>query len=212
MTKIKNPNYRKFLDQGMIQTIGETEIRQALNNIKGQYTREGRALLIFLYLTGCRPVEATMMKAKDIRKQNRYIICQIPASKRGLSRPVFLPYRMDLVKELYAYSTGLFPDTIMFYHFTNRYERIFKDKHGQIKTRTETTNKIHYFIKKIFKNILEESIPPYFLRHNRFTKLTEAGLSSTDIMQMKGCRTLESVRPYQHLSTKTALKIARKID
>ena len=50
--KIKNVNYRRFLDEGIINLIGVAELNKALQNVKGMYGKyinEGRSLLIALY-------------------------------------------------------------------------------------------------------------------------------------------------------------------
>ena len=101
--KITNINYRRFLDEGRIELLNEEQIVQAISNIKSFYPEEGKALLITLYFTGARPNEVLNIKAKDIKKIKYYLQVKIKGSKKGLPRTVLLPYRNDLVKQLYDY-------------------------------------------------------------------------------------------------------------
>ncbi len=97
-----------------------------------------------------------------------------------------------------------------FFHFRGNYVRIAETPKG-IKRYPELAGKLGYYFGKWFFNV-EGGISPYFLRHNRFSKLSEAGLSMQDIRMLKGSKTLESVNCYLHLSAKAAKNIAKKID
>ena len=211
MTKIKNPNYRKFLDDGLIDLIGLPELNAALGNIKGKNSTEGRALLIALYYTGGRPVEVLSLKGQDIQIKDSYVTVHLQPSKRGLHRTMFLPYRYALVKELYKYAASVYPEMFLFHHFRAAYNRQIRQKNGDVFTRVDISDKVRYFVKKWFKGVIPDSITPYFLRHNRFSQLSEAGLNPQDIQMLKGSKTVQSVQAYLHLSTKSAQKIASKI-
>jgi len=204
---VKNVNYREFLDKGIIKTLGERDILRAMKNITGRYKLEGRALLITLYYTGARPIEVLNLTAKDIKKEDSYLIIQIPASKGGKARPFYLQYDNELVKELYGYASKCFPDMYLFFHFKGNYRRLYKTKSGKITERFSVADKLRYYFKKWFKDI-EGSIPPYFLRHNRFSKASLAGMSDREIKQLKGSGSIDY---YTHLSAKTAKQLAKKI-
>lgn len=208
--KIKNPNYRKFLDEGIIETLSQEEIKQALSNIRGRYKIEGRALLICLYFTGARPSECLEIQGKDIIKKGRHFVVKLKAKKRGLPRPVYL-MNNDLTRELYKYAASMFPNMFIFHNFKNNYIRRRINKKGEIITTIETTNKVYYHIHKWFQGVVDYSISPYFLRHNRFSKIAEAGATAEQIRQLKGSKDIGSVFPYLHLSPYTAKKMARKI-
>lgn len=211
MPKITNPNYQKFLKDGIIDPITEEQLHHALQNIKGQNHKEGRALLITLYYTGCRPAEAIQLKGEHIDKENNYITIKIPGGiKKSLPRTIYLAYKHPAVKELYAYAKGRFPGMYLFHNYKNRYIRTIR-KHGKEITRIETTDKIRYHIKKWFTGIVPGSITTYFLRHNRFSKLAIAGADDRDLRQLKGSRTYESITPYIHMTAKSSKKIAKKI-
>jgi len=207
--KIKNINYRKFLDQGEINLIDEKLLREALANIKGKKSREGRALLIALYYTGARPNEVLKLKSKDIKKDGRYIILSMKGSKGGLPRNIYLMYSLDLVKELYNYAISFFPEMYLFYNFFSKYSRKKLKKNGEIVHIKEITAKLRYYFKKWFYCVID--IPPYYLRHNRFSSMALSGASDRDIQQMKGAKSIESVNPYIHLSARSSKKMARII-
>ena len=213
MSKITNKLYRGFLDSGLIEIISEEHLKQALlnvNGIRGKHREEGRALLLTLYYTGCRPIEALRLKAKSIEKKAGYIIINMPAAKRGLARPIYLSNKNPLVNEIYAYSCKLMPEMVLFYHYRSTYQRQRKLKRGGTKEATEMTDKLRYFFKAWFRGVID--ISPYYLRHNRFSKLSIAGASADEIRQIKGSKTYDSITPYLHLSSKAAKNIAKKIE
>lgn len=210
MQKITNTNYRAFLDRGEITTIDEEQITQALKNIKGRHARQGRSLLIALYLTGARPNEILQLRGKNISKQKGYFTIFVPASKGGLSRTIYVPANSPLTKELYEYCSSLFPEMLLFYNYSNNYTRTVLTQKG-IKTRKETTDKLRYYVKKWFTGIIDNSISPYYLRHNRFSKLAMSGVNTEQIRILKGAKDIASVTPYVHLSSTEAKKIAKHI-
>jgi site-specific recombinase XerD len=212
MAKIINKNYRAFIDKGIIQTLDQEDITKALGNVAGRYTKEGRALIIILYYTGARPNEVLQIKAKDIHKEGSYLVINLKGSKGGLPRPVYLPLKLDMVKELYNYSKGHFEDMLLFSHFAGEYTRVYITKKGQAIQYVELTGKLRYYFARWFANVIEGSISPYFLRHNRFSALASKGLTLEDLRQIKGAKTFSSIYPYLHLSVNTAKKIAKKIN
>lgn len=212
MGKITNKAYRQFLDEGIIETLGESDIKKALSNIKGKNVKEGRALLIALYYTGARPNEVLDIKSKDVQKKKSYVLIKVKGSKRGLPRTIYLQYRRPLVKEFYKYACSIFPGMYLFHNFIGHYERTYINKEGEIKTRIDTTDKLRYHVKKWFQGVVKGSITPYFLRHNRFSKLAEKDVRLQDIRMLKGSRTTDSIKYYLHLSSRSAKKIARKMD
>jgi integrase len=210
--KIKNPNYRRFIDTGLIEVIDQDKLTKALDKIDGihgNYIQEARALVILLYFTGCRPIEALKIKGVDFAKNESYLTIQIPQSKRGKVRTVFLSGHYTLVKELFDFSKKNFPEAFMFFHFRGQYKRMVTTKSGEVKERIDITQKLNYHFKKWFSDVMPGSIPPYFLRHNAFSKMALSGSSTADIQYIKGSRSIESVTPYIHMSVKKAKDIAR---
>lgn len=216
MPKILNEQYRNFIDKGLIDILDYDDLKEALNNVNGiygDYIEEGRALLIALYYTGARPVELLGMKAEQIQKKDSYVTIELQAAKRGLNRTIFLPYRFKAVKELYDFAMKIMPSMYLFYHYRSKRIRLIKTKSGEYKEYHVITDKLYYHVKKWFKDVPDSgmSICPYFLRHNRFSQLSEQGLTPQELQQLKGAKTSDSVQSYLHLSSRTARKIAKHI-
>jgi site-specific recombinase XerD len=210
--KIKNKHYNQFLKEGIIETISEDKIKKALDNVKGKFRRMGRAMLIIMYYTGARPNEIIQLRGEDIGKKGQHITVKLKGSKRGLPRTIYLPYKRELVKEFYNYAMGCMPDMFLFWFYQNRYIRYRKNKKGEIKEYEEITGRIRHYVRQWFKGVFEDPIPPYFLRHNRFSKLMENGATIEEIRLLKGSRTYNSVMPYIHMSSKKARSLASKME
>lgn len=210
MPKIKNENYNRFLKEGIIELLEISDIQRAANNITGKYQKQGRALLFTLYYTGGRPAEILELQPKKINKDANNITIQVPGKKGGLPRTIYLNIKKPGVKEIWEYSQTLHPEAFMFFNYRNNYTRVYTNKKGLQTTNKETTDKLRYYIKKWFTGVLD--ITPYYLRHNRFSKLSQAGATMDQLRQLKGSKTLESIHPYQHMSTHLAKSISKKID
>ena len=209
--KITNPNYRRFLDKGIIFHISEENIKAVINGIEHRYRKEARSLVIALYYTGARPNEILKIKGKDITRDNRNILIVCPPSKGGLPRTVTLPFKLKLVKELYDYSQSTMPEALLFWHFKGHSVVKTKTQKG-IKLNINTAYKVRDYFYKWFKNSEIGVIPPYYLRHDRFSKLIEKGADMQDIRMLKGSKTLESVTPYLHMSLEKSKKLGRLMD
>ena len=214
--KIKNERYNKFLDHQEIELITEAEIQYVINNIQGNHVREARSLIITLFYTGARPNEILKIKGKNVIKEDaNYLSILVPGSKGGNSRKIFLNYRKDLIKELYNYVTSIDPERYLFWNFKSIYIRHRLCKKGRNKGKifktTEYSDKLRYHFKKWFSVLPSGNIPPYFLRHNRFTQLASSDIPLENIRQLKGAKTMDSVYPYTHFSSKSAKEIARKM-
>ena len=134
--------------------------------------------MITLFQTGARPNEVLNLKGKDIFKQDSYIIIKMPGSKGGLNRSIFLKSTNGLTKELYNFSRGVFSEMFLFYHYRSNCKRLIKGREY-----TEITCNLRYHFKRWFTGVIDGSIPPYFLRHNKFSTLAEKGVSMHNIQQ-----------------------------
>ena len=214
MPKITNPNYRKFLDKGLIDLISYDTMKKIINKVNGinnLYQDEGRALMITLYYTGARPVEILNMKAKQIYRKKSYVAIELQAVKRGKNRTMLIPFRSRLIKQLYKYAATIFNDMFLFHHYKSKTRKQYYNKQGDLIKYLDISDKLRYHVKKWTKTIIPDSITPYFFRHNRFSKLAEQGLTPQDIQFYKGSKSVKSVEPYLHLSTQKAEKIAKFI-
>jgi len=207
----KNINYRKFLDDGIIKFLNTDDIANALKNVKGRHIKSGRALIICFYYTGARPIEILRMRAKDINKDKSYFKINLTPSKRGLTREIHISQKRKFMKELYDYSMSLPPEMLMFYHYKTKYIRTRQTKKG-LKTYVEETDGLRYHFYKWFSNVIDGSISPYYLRHNRFSKMSRNGATMDQIKFYKGSRTYDSIYPYLHLSSEMAKKASKTID
>ena len=207
---IKNSNYRRFLESGEIIFIDKVHIEQALLNIKKNVAM-GRALLITLYFTGARPNEVLKMLGEDIFREKNYIVFKLKGSKGGLPRLIRVPSKQEWAIEAYEYAKSIFPDMLLFFKFRNEYKRIRHNKSGE-KEIIDISDKLRYYFKIWFKGVIPESIPPYYLRHSRFSKLSAKGATQEQLRHLKGSRTFASIHPYTHFSKDMSVKTARMID
>lgn len=212
MPLIKNKHYKQFVIDNDIELIKEKHILKAFENIKGQYKEQAESLLILLYYTGARPNEILSLTPRDVEKEgDTYVIVKVPKSKNGLPRRIYLNYDLPLVKQLYAYTRKLYPDMLLFYHYRSNIKTLYKRKNGAIIEYSRSADKLTYYFKKWFKGILKEAIPPYYLRHNRLSRLMIDGFSVEEIRLYKGAKTITSVMPYLHLSSRQFKKFSSKI-
>jgi integrase len=208
MPKIENKEYRNFLDSGIIEPISETEIKQALDNVSGRHKTAARAVILALYYTGGRPVQILNIKGQDVKRKDSYVTIRLAPAKNGLPTTVYLPYRNKYVRELYAYAAACMPQMYIFHQFRTTHRRQYKTKKG-IQFNTSITDGLRYRFSKWFAGVRD--ITPYFLRHNRFSKLAMAGATDRQIQQLKGAKSADSVKPYIHLSSDSAKKVAKLI-
>lgn len=216
--RIKNKYYRQFIDDGEIELVTYEMFKQALNNIDNintgryaQHKQQQKALLTILYYTGCRPAEALIIQAKDINKKGAYITIHLHTLKRGKPRVMYLPLRdKPEIKAIYDYASKVFPTLYLFHNFKCKYVRKVTKRNGEIVYNAETSARLRNYFKVWFKGILD--ITPYYLRHNRFSKLALAGVSMQQLRLIKGAKSLESLTPYIHLSSAEAKKVAKKIE
>lgn len=211
-SRIKNQYYVEFLETGMIQYINPEHIDKAVAQI--QKNRDMAMSLIFcLYLTGARPIEILNLKAKDVSKDGSHYKIQVAGAKNGLPRPIFLKSSNKYARHVYEYSRQLLPDMWLHHSFRGKYVRSVINKKGVVKTYAELSRPVRSNFAKWFKNVLgEQPIVPYHLRHNRFSKLSEAGASLEDMRITKGAKTLQSITPYIHMSAERGKKMAKNID
>lgn len=208
--KIKNRFYRDFLDNGMIQTLDLADIKRAQKNVTGRNIREGQQLITALYYTGGRPNEVLSLRAKDILIDGTYMTMQLKGSKRGLSRKLYFKLSTPLIKELAEYVRELYPEVYIFHHYRNNYIRVRTLRRGNVRRTLEVSDKLRYYFKQWFNWM--DGIPPYYLRHNRFSKVMQKGGTMEEIRLMKGAKNMNSVTPYLHMSQETAKKISKKVD
>lgn len=210
--RVKNKLYREFLDSGIIQTIPEEEFAKMLNNVTGKYgknIKEARALCIALYYTGARPVQILRQTGEDYQRDKRFLVVKCKPAKKGVPSTMYLNLNKPLVKELEEYVFSMYPKLLLFRTYANKYKRRYVNKRGQITEIISNSDKLRWYFKKWFA---DKDIVPYFLRHNRFSRLAENGATMEQIRMLKGARSFNSVTPYLHLSMDTAKSVSKHIN
>lgn len=213
-TKIKNKNYRKFIDEGIIKTLYDDDIQQVIDGIEHPNKEQAKYLVLILHLTGCRPKEALMLRPSNFENEGSAIKILIPTLKRGVARTIWLNKKDRFVQELYDWVSPQYKELKMFYWFISDSKKTirYKLQDGTVKTKIgyeNTTNKLTYWFNKWF-SVLDpiNSYTSYYLRHNRFSIMSQDGASMPDIKFWKGAKTMESVIPYVHMSAERGKKIA----
>jgi integrase len=213
--RVKNKWYREFLDYGRITCLTKAELDLALANVRGKYTKAGRALLIIMYYTGCRPVETFLIRTNECRLQKDVLSIYLRTAKRGVPREVHLPLNNNAskkhIRELRDYVMSMPPESYLFGWFRSSAKHIKRRKDGTVYYIPDPAHKFHYLFKKWFGNVRDGGIIPYFLRHNAFSRLAEMNWTETEIKYFKGARSVKSVEPYIHLSTAKARKISKDL-
>jgi len=228
--KIINPNYRQFLDGGFILHISYDDMSKILNNINHETTRYpamGRALMILLFYTGCRPAEALELQAssrtsiedKDpIKREGNTIIIEMPTKKKGRARLLYIPLKKPFVDELYKYVQSTPPRSLYFWFYKGSSEVKKVLKSGDVRTYINTSYKVKNYFRKWTKDLklgdaneAKGAIPPYYLRHDRFSKMAEKGATETEIRLWKGATSEISVRPYMHFSKNTLSRLGKML-
>lgn len=202
--KVTNINYRNMIEKGIIKILMIEDIKKALDNITGKHRLMGRAFIILYYYTGARPIELFKLKGRDIKREGNKLLINIPGAKKGLPRTITLFYNRPLIAEFYNYVLGCMPEMFLFYGFKGERKTIIKGKEY-----IDSTYKLRYYFNKWFENVIEGGIPPYYLRHNRFSKSIMEGATPEQIKYLKGAKTMKSVEPYIHLSIQESKKLSK---
>lgn len=155
------------------------------------------------------------------------VVLMLPGSKKGVTRSLSLDFKEPLIRELFEYTTGILgDDTFLFSQFQSTRQHVVPVMQKVIEAREDgshvtryikvgirkrlvISDNLYYHVKKWFKGVFEDSIPPYYLRHNRFTKMAEKGALPEDIRLAKGARSIRSVEPYLHMSPRTLQKLKK---
>lgn len=224
MGKVKNQFYKDFLDGFLLNEISRQDINLVLNNIEHEEKEQARALVIIAWATGARPNEYLRLTPQEFSRSTEFLEIKFPASKGSSARTISMPrYLKDgtedpLTTELYDYVRSLHPSQWLFWFFrsdavqhgvTKRY--IKKDGTPVVKrydkVYSHLSSKLHYYFPKWFKILFPDGVPPYYLRHNRATKVLEvAGREAT--IETFGWKTEHTLKKYAHKTRKMRRQIA----
>lgn len=225
MGTIKNQFYKDFLDGFLINEISRADIQMVLDNIKHQHTEQARVLVIIAWSSGARPNEYLRLTPEHFSRSTEFLEIKFPASKGSSARTISMPrYKEDgsddpLTKEVFDYARKLFPKQFLFWFFRSEAVRHgvtkrYKKKDGTIvekkydKIYEYLSSKLGYYFPRWFDCLFPDGVPPYYLRHNRATKLYEkAGSGAT--METFGWKKEETMRKYMHKTKKMRKEIAK---
>lgn len=209
MTTIKHPRYKEFYDTGIIQLFSHEHFKQVYNNINDPF---GREMFTLLYYTGARPVQLLKdFTTSNISKDGNSLKINMPSAKGGKPFTFYFSMQKFGLTELWRTCQKLPPNTPLFKFYSQNYVRTKTNKKGVVKEYIERSDKFRYYFRKWLSILEENPVPPYFLRHSRFSSMSMEGATSDDIMLVKGATSFESVRPYQHMSKERSKKIQRFI-
>jgi integrase len=198
--KIKNPYYKAFLEGHLLQEIDRDDLKFVLDRIQHQYVDQARCMVIVLWVTGARPNEVLKLTGKNFVFTKDYLEIQLNKSKGGMARDLGMPWinpktgqEDELTKEVWEYAKTMWLDQYCFHFFRSEAKRYgvkktYRKKNGEViekfydKVYDELSSKLRYYIPKWFSVLWPEGIPPYYLRHNRGSKLyNKSGGEATTI-------------------------------
>ena len=213
MPKIVNERYAFFRKSKVLVPVSLTDFEGMLAKIEHPINPAAlRAFFILLYFTGRRPAEIVELQGVDFTrgegKKKKFIQINLVTKKKGQEISVLLlPYRNPYIKEAYLFAKKSIPKLPIFMALESKQKKLvkWKNKKGepQQKEYICKTHNIYYWIKKF------SPVPPYFLRHNRFSLMANAGATLWELMHAKGARSMNSVLPYLGITEKKLEKMSR---
>ena len=226
MGQVKNQYYKDFLDGFLLNEITRQDINTVIEGIQHQHRSQARVLVILAWASGRRPNEYLRLTPENFSKSKEYLEIKMPGSKGSESATVSMPrYLKDgetldpLTLEVHDYVYLLFPAQKLFWFFVSdavRYGVLkkYKRKDGTTIVRRydkiydKLSNKLPYYFKKWFEPLFPDGIPPYYLRHNRATKLLDTVGREGTMMNM-GWKAEATLKRYTHKTKKMRKEIAK---
>lgn len=154
------------------------DINKLINATDSHYWK---ALIAFLFETGCRISEAQAIRYKDIANTDQGMIINIPTSKTSAGyRKVILPFSTQYIRNLKTYTDA------------NQDDLIFSIKH------TATALHLHEIAEKAG---ITKPVTPHKMRHAQATDLVKRGYNEAIIRKKLGwTATSGMIARYQHLN------------
>lgn len=225
MGKVTNQYYKAFLDGFLINEISRQDINLVLQQLQHQHQEQAEVLLILAWSTGARPNEYLRLTPEHFSRSKDFLEIKLPSSKGSSARTISMfRYLKDtdeedpLTKKVFDYQRKLFPKQYLFWFFRSDAMRVgvtkrYKRKDGTVvvkkydKIYPEVSSKLRYYFPKWFDCLFPDGVPPYYLRHNRATKVLEkAGREAT--IQTFGWKKEETLKKYSHLTKSSRKKVA----
>lgn len=162
------PKYKKNIEQIVKRAEVDSMIERA-NSFEHKF------LIAMLYLTGARPSELLELTREDFEVYYDYVNVLLRTKKRGLPRTIQLWNDAPYVK----------PIILPYIEWLDRagLESVFSFKSPT-------------WIRIIVYRASDNKYCPYSFRHSRLTKMAKAGAGPFELMQWKGAKRFDSIRPY----------------
>lgn len=211
MPHFKDKRYLGFKSIEGFDPIEKEEFQVILDNVKHRHKDAARALIILLYYSGCRPVEALQLTRQSFKKEGNKLWVVFPAAKDGTIGSIMFQAKNQHIKELSDYSLRAWaPGYPIFFRLRGKGRRIvsYEDKKKGIvvqKEYNEITRNVRYFVKKASGTV------PYFFRHNRFSKASALGANIQELMELKRAKREASCYPYLHFSKERKAKLGKYV-
>lgn len=200
----------KYTDKRMLgfqsvkgfEPIEQQEFAECLDKVDHKSKEAARAILILLYYTGCRPIEALELTRNSFKKEGRHLIVFFPGVKGGNIGSISLSLNNKHIVELAGYVLqNWFPEQLVFFELLGvrkmgvKFVKI-KNKGGDVSLiqSFDKTYKVRYLVQKTFGTV------PYFFRHNRFSRAMMKGASLAQIKELKRAKSEASCYVYLHFS------------
>jgi len=158
------------------------------------FWRRDRALLEFLYATGCRASELTLMTIHDVHIDEKYCLCM---GKGGKQRIVHLGNRA-----IDAYQGWVDEERVKLIRKYGESNYVFLSYRGKLCRR----ERIWELVKKYAQRAgITSEISPHTLRHSFATHMLSAGADLRQVQEMLGHSSITTTQIYTHIDM-TGLK------
>lgn len=177
------PRYRTDPSQGVVNEKEVLDMLKACKNVKE------KAVISFLWLTGCRVSEALAITTNDIELSPWLLTIKLPTlkKKRKADQEFKITYRILKFKR-----NDINPNPFI-ESFITYYKSI---KEGLIFPMSDRT--IERIVNRVSKKALGRILAPHHIRHSRLTYLAEKGYPIHFLQYFKGASDIKSVAPYLH--------------
>lgn len=184
--KIRKP--KETLDSNEILTT--EDVNKMISTTDSHYYK---ALIAFLFESGCRFSEAQALKWKNLHLTSDGIICNIPTSKTAAGfRKVILPFSSQYLNNLRAFAYGKDEDTI--FHVENW--------------------TVNMMLKKIAEKAgITKPVSCHRFRHAQATELVRLGMQEAIIRKKLGWTPTSSmISRYQHLTDEDTIEATLEVN
>lgn len=222
MPKITNKRYSLHFKKGKFEPMQKEEFYQRLNkiNVKPHLLNPFKYFFLILYWSARRPIQVLELTRGQLRKTtlkdiktgewNDFLEIE-PAPRKG-EKPVTIYLMFDnipLLADFWNWAEGAPEDFKPFYMLKSKQKHTvkWKTKTGQLREKENEyiSSRMWYWANKFFE------IPPYFLRHNRYTVMRLNGATFEEIKTFKGAKTMASVEVYVHPDEETLRSISKNL-